>query len=166
MPWEQKQLVEGRTCSSLQLSAHITEERQSRNCSKGWRILPTGSLSLLPYSSQDRQPQGGTSHCALGPPTSSIQQENCPTDSPIGLSSGDTFSVEAFSSEWLQCVSQWHKTSLHFWPWCCHLLWWKPLFSWTWGSLVHKRWGGQSHSLKKNLCFYSEHSKMRGTPER
>lgn len=71
------------TCGAkglLQLTAlrshSIAEERQSRNCSKGWRILLTGLLSLLSYSFQDQQPQGGTSQCALGPPTASFHQEN------------------------------------------------------------------------------------------
>ena len=52
----------------------------------------TGLLSLLPYMTLDHLSRGG-----LGPPTSIINQENSPTDLPMGQSGGNIFSIEATS---------------------------------------------------------------------
>lgn len=49
-----------------------TDHRRNGAC---W-LDPLGLVSLLSYTVQDNQPQGGTAHSDLGPPTSKLNQEN------------------------------------------------------------------------------------------
>lgn len=48
-------------------------------------MLFTGLLSLLSHTIQDYVPRGGTAHSELGSPMSITNQNNTPTDFPIGI---------------------------------------------------------------------------------